>query len=193
MKLKINKTSIEIPTADNLTCRQYLECLEASKSNDPFILRYLSIVTGFNYVDVCNANIDFTTIQRLIAWIGQIKNFDYFLINQNTQVYIKGNLFVSTRKDFDFEKVGVSILFQAKAERTESREVLAIYLLAILLTPDFDADKTEAKYEQLLEENYIKILSFSTFFLSKYLKYSKTKKKHLIQRAMERIKNITLK
>ena len=190
MKLKINKTSIEIPTADNLTCRQYLECLEASKSNDPFILRYLSIVTGFNYVDVCNANIDITTIQRLIAWIGQIKNFDYFLINQSSQILIKGNLFVSTRKDFDVERVGVRFLFEAKAAETENSAELAIYLLVILLTPSFDYDEVEEQYSKLLEENYIKILSFSAFFLSNYLKTSKKEHKSLIMRVLAWIKNI---
>jgi len=189
MKLKINKTSIEIPTADNLTCRQYLECLKATE-NEFFILKYISIVSGLSYSEIANSNINFTTIQRVNSYIGQLKTFDYMLINQSSQILIKGNLFVSTRKDFDVERVGVRFLFEAKAAETENSAELAIYLLAILLTPSFDYDEVEEQYSKLLEENYIKILSFSAFFLSNYLKTSKEGRKSLIMRALAWIKNI---
>jgi len=192
MRLKINKNSIEIPTADNLTCRQYLECLKANE-NEFFILKYISVVSGLSYSEVANSSISFITIQRINNYVQQLKQFDYFLINQSAQILIKGDLFVSTRKDFDVEKVGVRILFEAKAAQTESREELAIYLLAILLTPSFDYKEVAERYEQLLEENYIKILSFAAFFLSNYLKTSKNERKSLIMRVLAWIKNIIQK
>lgn len=192
MQIKINKNKHEIPTADNLTCRQYLDCLNVNE-NDPFLLHYLSIVTGISYIEVANSSIDFRTMARITKYVGQIKHFDYFLNNQSAQILIKGNLFVSTRKDFDVEKTGVHELFKAKAATTENQAELSIYLLAILLTPDFDAKTVQERYEQLLEENYIKILSFSAFFLRKLLAYFMSYKPSWKVLIRQRIKNILRK
>ena len=173
MKVKINKVDYEIKTSANLTCKEFIEL---SKLNGN-ILDYISVVTGLKFKSVANTFFAESTLNRLHSYVQTIKSINNlersFLFR-----YAKTGQIVS-EKTFNLYSVGTIFLMQSRTETTANELELMVYLLAIAIQKDYDAEKIDIIYNDLLNYNYIQVYSFILFFFKKLYCGSKKNKQSL--------------
>ena len=172
MKVAINKTKYQVKTSANLTCREYIEY---NKRHDNTILDYLAITTKQEYKSIADTSFDMLTLNRLNSYIQPLKLVEH-LERSYLFRYTKTGQIVSA-KTFNFESVGTVFLIQSKAQETKSNLELMIYLLAIAIQKNYDAEKIEQIYNELLDYNYIQVYSFIYFFFRNFMSGSKKKVK----------------
>ncbi|RLD69233.1 MAG: hypothetical protein DRI95_00645 [Bacteroidetes bacterium] len=177
MKIRLNNKKFEIPTAENLTVGQYIELSKFDKLN---VANYLAVVTGRRVLEIATLKMKDKNLRRLLNYIGNISDFKELQnLGKSAKTFIFDNKVYT--KSFDWQTVGVRLMLEKKAEQTNEVLELATYLLAILISKNFDADKIEKNYIKLLEYSYIDILPFAIFFFKK-LNRGYSKELPLLQR-----------
>lgn len=161
MKIKINGTNYDIKTSANLTVKEYIELSKL----DGNILDYISVVTGLKFKSIADCFFTDLTLNRLHSYvqpIRQVENLDrsYLFMYKRTGQIV-------SEKTFNFDSVGTMFLMQTRSEQTTNNLELMVYLLAIAIQKEYDAEKIENIYNELLEYNYIQIFSFIAFFFRK--------------------------
>ena len=166
MKIEISGKKYEIKTASELTVKEYVYFFsgitETSKESDIFI-RYISAVTGLDFLNVCKIDIDEHSIRRMLAYVGEIKNpmqlntIDYFYIkNTGRKLY---------QKNVNWRSLGTRKMLEDK--HLETGLELAVYLLAIYIDGTYDNENIEQIYSDLQNYNAISVFGFVWFFFQK--------------------------
>lgn len=173
MKLKLNKDTYNIKTANLLTCKEYIELSKKENSN---VIDYISVTTNKTFKDIADLKFDTFTINRLNAYVQQIKNV-YHLDRSYLFCYYKNNNQIVSEKTFNFESIGTVFLMQTRAEKTTNELELMIYLLAIAIDSNYSSENIDNIYNELLDYNYIEVFSFICFFFGKFVNglYKKNK------------------
>jgi len=166
MKIKLNNKSYKIKPAENLTVKEYRDFFskfDNKKSSLHSVINYLSVVTGLEFGELSKINIDTKTLSRITYYIGSIRPINN--LKSVEKFAFSGQIFEKNK--LDWESVGVRLLMSEN--KSENVIELMTYLLAILIENNFDAEKVNEIYEQLLNENALSVLCFSTFFFQNLL------------------------
>ncbi len=146
-----------------MTCREYIELSKTQGS----LLDYISIVTGLKFKNIADLSINQYTLNRLHSYIQQVKNVQS-LERSRLFYYAKTRQLIS-EKTFNFDSCGTVFLMQTRAEKTTSDLELMVYMLAIAIQNEYDAENIDVIYNELLDENYINVYSFIHFFFRNFV------------------------
>lgn len=164
MKVKINNKNHEIKTASELTVKEYIQFFDIVNENSGNIEKlaaYISVLTGENYFNVQNIKFDSHSLRRLSSYIGEIQQPEKMRIIDN--FYYKKTGKRIFQKLVNWRALGVRSLLELR--KTDNSLELAVYLLAIIISGDFDSEKIEEIYNELQEYNAISVFGFAIFFL----------------------------
>jgi hypothetical protein len=166
--IKINGKKEKIPTANELTVRQYIKLVEKEEFN---IINYLSACLEKEYKVVFNSKIK--GFEYLGKRIGEIEDYtkikmDDYLILQNGEIHTVSILGIST--------IGERFMIEENARKLKAEEFLC-FILAICIINEKDKmnyGKINDMKEYLMEQPYKKILPVA-FFLLQNLKLGNKK------------------
>lgn len=166
MKIKINNKSQKIKPASELTVKEYILVfadLTKKTSNLEILIKYISITTGINYRNVADIDINETALRRLFAYIGEIPNVSD--ISESKEFYHKYSGKTLYQKSVNWRTVGVRKLLEERKEDNQLK--LAVYLLAVYVSNDYDSEQIDKIYNELQDYNAIEVFSFVIFFFKK--------------------------
>lgn len=166
MKIKINNKSCKIKPASELSVLEYVKIfagLEKKTSSLEILIQYISVTTGIKYNHVADINIDKTTIRRLFAYVGEIPQAKDILTSK--EFYHKKTGKTLYQKSVNWRTLGVRKMLEDR--KTEDQIELAVYLLAVYLSGDYDSDRVQGIYNELQDYNAIEVLGFVIFFFRK--------------------------
>ena len=168
MNIKINKKKHKIKPASELTLGEYsafFEKLQEDTGNLEKLILYLSITTGLKYKDVADISIDEYSITCLLAYIGTIQQPKD--IEETDQFYYKRAGRTLYKKSANWRTLGIRKLLEEKRE--ENQINLNAYLLAGMLSDDYDIKQIESIFKDLQDYNALEVLGFSVFFFKSLL------------------------
>lgn len=163
MKPKINNKKYQIKPASEMTVSEYIELFDRFKPETKslgLLLDYISVTLGLDYKHVADVNFDVKTIRRLFAYVGEIQDVEDMPIS--TEFYYKKTGKTYYQKTINWQSVGARRMIEERKEDNQLK--LAVYLLAIYISENYDYEKTEAIYEELHEYRAIEVFSFIVFF-----------------------------
>lgn len=187
MKITLNKHKVKLTTADNLSIEQYLQL---SEKENITIIDYLNATTDFKVLDIARTGLSNRHLRRLNNYIGSIKTFEELAKIKQKSIIFEDKLY--QRDNLDCLTFGARVMLEARQKETQNPLKLAVYLLAILIEGNFDADKTDVIYNKLLKLSYIDYLPFAVFFF-KRLTIGKYKGPRLLSFLPKTIKKILKK
>lgn len=166
MKIQINKKDYKIKPASEMSVQEYITFfgkLSEEPTQFEVLIAYVSAITGLNYTDIEKINIDDNSIRRLMVYIGeiqapnQIKTIDYFYHKKSgKRIY---------QKTLEWRTFGARKLLEEK--RTDNQLELAVYLLAVYVAGNYDAEKIEEIYSELMDYNAVSVFGFVIFFFKR--------------------------
>jgi hypothetical protein len=166
MKIKINNKNHKIRPATEMTVKEYIALFDGmgkELSGLEMLIRYISITTGLSYKNIADININEPTIRRLFAYVGEISQAKD--MPEIKEFYYKKTAKTLYQKSLNWRTIGVRKLLEER--KTENQLKLAVYLLAIYISKDYDNEKIEEIYQELQDYNAISVLSFVIFFFKK--------------------------
>jgi len=164
MKIKLNNDYFELKHADALTIKEYLELSKLESIN---IINYIATISGKEFAQIADLKFSERDIKIISAYVGSIKSYDYFLSFPSDSFYFgyTGQTFYKNNLQ-KVETVGTRMLLEQF--KSENIIELATYLLAIIITENYDSEQVQQNYERLLNYNYIQVLSYAAFFLQTF-------------------------
>ncbi len=166
MKIKINNKNHKINPALEMTVKEYItlfDGIEKELSGLEMLIKYISITTGLSYKNIADIDINEPTIRRLFAYVGEIIMAED--MPESLLFYHKKTAKTLYRKSLNWRTIGVRKLLEER--KTENQLELAVYLLAIYSSSDYDNEKIEEIYNELQDYNAISVFSFVIFFFKK--------------------------
>jgi len=163
MKIEINKKKHEIKPASELTVKEYIDFfskISPGAGNFEALICYISVITGLDYQDIDKIDIDNNSIRRLSAYVGKIyapnefQSLDYFYHKKTGKRIYKASL--------NWRTMGVRKLIEER--KTENQLELAVYLLAVYVAGNYDNEKIEEIYNELMAYNAASVYGFIIFF-----------------------------
>jgi hypothetical protein len=190
MNIRINKKKHTIKPASELTISEYIEFFEKFKPETKSIgvmVNYLTVTLKLDYLTIANLGIDKNTARRFFAYIGEIQEASK--IEVSDQFYYKRTGKVFYQKSMNWRTAGVMQLIEERNETNQTK--LAVYLLAVYISQDYDVEKISRIYEELQDYRAIDVLSFVIFFFKK-LYNGKKQKTNFFRRLLSRRNTNTL-
>ena len=166
MKIKINNKNHKIKPASEMTVKEYItlfDGIEKELSGLEMLIRYISITTENKYKHIADININEATIRRLFAYVGEISQAKN--MPESKEFYYKKTAKTLYQKSLNWRTIGVRKLLEER--KTDNQLELAVYLLAIYISTDYDNEKIEEIYQELQNYNAISVFSFVIFFFKK--------------------------
>jgi len=172
MKVILNNKKYKIKTSSNLTVKEYIEMSKFEQIN---IANYISVVTGLRVLDIAMSSLPLRKTRRLVKYIGKLQTFRQLEKESKkvTMIYFDNE---TIKKEYiSYDTLGTRILYEQKAKELYSSESsenekmlqLIIYSLAVVLSKNYDASKTNEVYSKLLKCSYLDIFPFAIFFFRK--------------------------
>jgi hypothetical protein len=164
MKIKLNNELFELKHADALTINEYLKLSKLESIN---IINYISTIVNKEFAQIADLKFSERDIKIISAYVGSIKSYDYFLNFPSDSFYFgyTGQTFYKNKLQ-KVETVGTRMLLEQF--KSENIIEIATYLLAVIITENYDNEKVQSNYERLLNCNYIQVLSYAAFFLQTF-------------------------
>lgn len=168
MKLKLNGKNHYIKSGEMLTVAEHIDFLsridpDVSKT-DRMIFTYISVVAGVEFDDIVKVNISSRASYLVLSFLNKIKLPDQ--MDESEEFYFgwSGQRFI--RKKIEWRNAGVRMLM---GERKHPNTLDAmVYLLAILISKNYDPKIVQENYERLLKCNAIDVFSFTNFFFRSF-------------------------
>ena len=162
MKITINNKQYAIKQAHNLTVSEYLQLMENSDIN---IANYLHVTTGEDFKTILKTNANEQAVRTLKNYIGEIKTLTDFTDEKIKSFTFDGRKYKA--KEMPWQAVGMRIMFEQRINKTQNVYALAVYILAVLIEGNFEAEEAEKVYSKLLERDYLEIMPTAIFFFAK--------------------------
>lgn len=158
IKLKVNKKTVLVPCADELTAGQYLEFIKTDMS----IISYLSVVLGVEYKEAHNLNIK--GFERFVQRIGQIK--DYTKFKPKDFVFKDSTIKI---KDLSISTVGQRFMIEESGKNYKDDELL-LYILSVAINKgSMNSQVLLDTYNDLLNLPYKDVLTAGFFLARRFL------------------------
>lgn len=168
MKLRLNGKKVFVKTASNMTVTEYINYFSKIKEGDDIFsatLLYLSsIFPDLTFADILYDEISDETIRKINAYcelpipVDQLPETNEFYYGYTGQRFTQ---------NLNWRAVGVRLELRKSKNKNKCTEELIVYLLAILITDNFDSDQIEKSYQRLLNYNAVDVFSFGYFFFQK--------------------------
>ena len=162
MNITINDKRYKIRQSNTLTVAEYLALMENSQIN---IANYLQVVTGEDFKTILKTTANENSVRTLKNYIGEIKTAADFANGSFKEFDILGKTYKA--KKMDWQAVGTRIMFEQRINKTQNMYALAVYILAVLIEGNFEAEASEEVYQKLLKENYLDVMPSAVFFFAK--------------------------
>lgn len=166
MEIKINNKSHKIKFASQLTAGEYIKYMESlsdTRGSYEQLINYIAIVTGMTCKDTSMVDIDDNSIRRLSTWIGnvpqinEIPELDRFYYKRKGRTIYRGTL--------NWRTLGARKMLEEKGMENSMEQ--AVYLLAVYVSGDYDNEKVERIYNELLDYDAMDVFGFIVFFFKK--------------------------
>lgn len=162
MNIRINGKKHKVKPASILTAKEYIEL---SKIESPNITDYLKIVSRETFGSIMNIRANKTTLRRLHAFVGTVKNSKE-LINDRKRYFVFKNKAYNIEK-IDCETLGCRLMIENKSKQTQNIYELSLYLLSIVVVDNYDSEQADSVYCSLLDLGYLDVLPPALFFFRK--------------------------
>ena len=165
MKVKINDKRVYIKKPSDLTVADYFTLCEKEQIN---IVDYISLSSEAKYTGILETTVNKRTVSILQAYLSQIQTIDYFFLKKPESFLLKIDDTVYNLKSRDPLALGVRILLQqyCASEQREAHEQ-ALFVVASMLTKEYDYTEALELYEKLLSAKYLDVMPIAGFFLFK--------------------------
>ena len=184
MEIKINNQSLKLKFAAQLTTVEYIKymnSLSEGASNYEQLINYIAIVTGMTYNDAAMINISDTDIRRIIAYIGVVPGVNNF--PEIDSFYYKRLGITLYKKSLNWRTLGARKMLEEKKIETQLEQ--AVYLLAVYISKDYDSDKVDLIYNELMDYDADKVFGFIVFFFKNLMNGTRQGKKYWLMRKLK--------
>lgn len=170
MKIKLNNKKYKIKPSSLSSCSEYLNIIKHFEGSEnigvsAYIVKYLSLTLGLRFDEVLKYKISTKVFNKINNFVGfPEKPITLNELSMPKIIHYKQDYEVS---DMDIHLAGVRVLMEQQKNKSEYE--LSIYLLAILFSQNFDSEKIENIYKDLLTLPYLDIIPLGGFFLSNLL------------------------
>ena len=198
IKIKINKSSVNIPRFNELTVAEYRELLpHISKTGMINVVKYISVTTGIDYKSTLKMEVD--GLGLLNSSLGDFKfiaGADEFVNGINYIESLKPSLIQKYKgKIYDFRRkkpkeVGYRILLEQYLLEEPSYLDLYLFMSAAMLCESFDYDEVIEVKTNLENKNAFDILAFGAFFFKKWKR--KESKESLLSKVLRKVILMTM-
>lgn len=171
MNIEINNKKYKIKPASELTVKEYIDFfgnISQEPSQMEVIICYIAALTGLSFKEITSVSIDDNSLRRISVYIGQIKGPND--LETKFSFYYRETAKYLYKETLNWRTLGARKLKEDREKLIENPESvksqleLAVYLLAVYVSGNFDAEEIEKIYKNLYKYNAFNVFGFIVFF-----------------------------
>jgi len=189
MEIQINKQPRKIKFSSQLTVGEYIKyynSLNEESGSYEQLMNYIAVVTGTTYKQVSVVDISDQDILRITAFIGIVPKLED--MEELDSFYYKRAGRTIYKKSLNWRTLGARKMLEEK--KLDSALEQAVYLLSCYISKDYDSEKVELIYSELLDYDATLVFGFIVFFFKKLVNGIKPDKNCWLMRKLKAFTNI---